>query len=74
MSKSYEGQKYVRRRSVDNVIEELKIVKEKYDLKIAIFEDDTFNLSRKWLKEFCEKFSKLNLKVASYWCSSRTYR
>ena len=63
MSKSYEGQKYVRRRSVDNVIEELKIVKEKYDLKIAIFEDDTFNLSRKWLKEFCEKFSKLNLKL-----------
>jgi len=63
MSKSYEGQKYVRRRSVDNVIEELKIVKEKYDLKIAIFEDDTFNLSRKWLKEFCEKFSKLDLKL-----------
>ena len=63
MSKSYEGQKYVRRRSVDNIIEELKIVKEKYDLKIAIFEDDTFNLSRKWLKEFCEKFSKLDLKL-----------
>ena len=63
MSKSYEGQKYVRRRSVDNVIEELKIVKKKYNLKIAIFEDDTFNLSRKWLKEFCEKFSKLNLKL-----------
>ena len=38
-------------------MEELKIAKEKYGLKIAIFEDDTFNLSRKWLKEFCEKFS-----------------
>ena len=63
MSKSYEGQKYVRRRSVDNVIEEIKRVKEKYDMKIAIFEDDTFNLSKKWLKEFCEKFSELGIKL-----------
>ena len=37
MSKSYEGQKYVRRRSVDNVIEEIKRVKEKYDMKNCYF-------------------------------------
>jgi len=63
MAEEYKGERYVRRRSVANVIQEVKAVKEKYNLAIAIFEDDTFNLSRKWVKEFCAEFAKLDLKL-----------
>src|SRR4030042_2152740 len=58
----YKGQNYVRRRSVKNVIGEVKEVKEKYDFKIAFFEDDTFNINKPWLREFSREFKKLNLK------------
>ena len=63
MANEYKGEKFVRRRPVPHVIEEVKRVKEKYDLKVAIFEDDTFNLSKKWVKEFCTEFAKLDLKL-----------
>ncbi len=57
----YKGQRYVRRRSVDHVIRELTDVKEKYGITLALFEDDIFNLDKKWLREFSEKFRKLDL-------------
>jgi anaerobic magnesium-protoporphyrin IX monomethyl ester cyclase len=41
-----------RRRSVSNVIEELLLLKKRYPLQIIVFQDDTFNLDRKWLREF----------------------
>jgi len=50
--------KYVRKRSVDHVIAEIKAVREKYNLKFVHFLDDIFNLSGKWLDEFCEKYPK----------------
>ena len=50
--------KYVRKRSVDHVIAEIKHVREKYNLKFVHFLDDIFNLSGKWLDEFCEKYPK----------------
>ena len=50
--------KYVRKRSVDHVIAEIKAVKAKYNLKFVHFLDDIFNLSGKWLDEFCEKYPK----------------
>ena len=50
--------KYVRKRSVDHLIAELKQVKDKYNLKFVHFVDDIFNLSGKWLDEFCEKYPK----------------
>ena len=50
--------KYVRKRSVDHVIAEIKDVREKYNLKFVHFLDDIFNLSGKWLEEFCEKYPK----------------
>lgn len=58
----YKGQNYVRRRSVKNVIDEVKEVKEKYCFEIAFFEDDTFNINKQWLREFSREFKKLNLK------------
>ncbi len=50
--------KYVRKRSVDHLIAEIKQVRDKYNLKFLHFVDDIFNLSGKWLDEFCEKYPK----------------
>lgn len=50
--------KYVRKRSVDHLLAELKQVKERYNLKFVHFVDDIFNLSGKWLDEFCERYPK----------------
>lgn len=50
--------KYVRKRSVDHVLAEIKQVKDKYNLKFIHFVDDIFNLSGKWLDEFCERYPK----------------
>ncbi len=50
--------KYVRLRSVDHVIAELKYAKERYNIRIIDFEDDVFGTQKKWLVEFCEKYKK----------------
>ena len=50
--------KYVRKRTVDHVIAEIKDVRKKYPLKFVHFLDDIFNLSGKWLDEFCEKYPR----------------
>ena len=62
MKEIYSGQNYIRRRSVDNVIEEIEQVMKEYNFEIAIFEDDTINLDKIWLREFTERFRKLNIK------------
>ncbi|MCK5606218.1 B12-binding domain-containing radical SAM protein [Candidatus Pacearchaeota archaeon] len=49
---------YIRFRSVDSVIEELKHMKEKYDLKVVNFMDDLFCMKKDRTIEFCEKFKK----------------
>jgi len=61
-AKVYEGKgKRVRWRSVDNLIEEIKEVNEKYPTKVNYFQDDTFILDKEWLREFCEKYKEINL-------------
>ena len=47
---------YTRRRSVDNVIEELKIAKSEYKSKAIIFHDETFAYDKQWLREFIQKY------------------
>lgn len=55
--KMYEGKgRYIRRRSVGNMISELKFYKEKYSAKRLSFQDDLFMLDREWLSEFSEKY------------------
>ena len=49
---------YVRRRSVDHVIEEAKRIKAKYPLTFVHFLDDIFNINNKWLAEFAERWPK----------------
>lgn len=49
---------FIRRRSVANVIEELKYHLSKYDIKYITFHDDTFTTDAKWIEEFSEVYRK----------------
>jgi anaerobic magnesium-protoporphyrin IX monomethyl ester cyclase len=54
--------KYVRQRSVDHVMEELKWAKARYKIRIVDFQDDVFTVSKAWIKEFCERYkAEINL-------------
>jgi anaerobic magnesium-protoporphyrin IX monomethyl ester cyclase len=46
----------MRVRSVDSVITELNILRNKYKFKSITFWDDTFTFNKKWVMEFCDKF------------------
>jgi radical SAM superfamily enzyme YgiQ (UPF0313 family) len=48
----------VRFKSVDNVIEELKMLRDKYRFRSLFFWDYSITLNKKWLDEFCEKYRK----------------
>lgn len=50
---------FLRRRSVDNVIGELKLATEKYPrLKMIYIWDDIFTFDKKWLKQFADVYIK----------------
>jgi len=58
-SELYKGKgRYVRFRSVDNVLAEISECEKKYQFKSLDFNDDIFTLNRSWLKEFFEKYPK----------------
>ncbi len=48
----------MRRRSVENVIHEIRYLKNKYNIKGLFFLDDTFTVNNDWLKEFCTKLKQ----------------
>jgi anaerobic magnesium-protoporphyrin IX monomethyl ester cyclase len=50
--------KYVRQRSVDHVIGELKWAKARYKIRIVDFQDDVFTVSKAWIKEFCQRYKE----------------
>jgi anaerobic magnesium-protoporphyrin IX monomethyl ester cyclase len=50
--------KYVRQRSVDHVMLELKWANKRYDLKCIDFQDDVFTVNKPWIKEFTERYKK----------------
>ena len=54
----YGSQKYGRRRSIPNVMQEIRQLHSKGDLSYIIFLDDTFTLNHPWVKEFCEIYGK----------------
>lgn len=60
--------KALRRRSVDNLIDELLDLKSKYSPECLMIHDDTFFLQDRWLEEFIEKYPQVNL---PFWASSR---
>ncbi len=60
----------VRRRSVNNVIEELKLLKDKYNIGFLAIVDGTFTFDRKYLKDFCNKLIDLRLDI-KWGCTAR---
>ena len=62
--------KKVRKRSVDNVIDELKKLNSLYSFKSLMIHDDCFTADKKWVDEFCEKY-KSNGFNQPFICQSR---
>lgn len=44
--------KYVRLRSPEHMIAELKIAKRRYNIRVVDFQDDVFTTNKKWLQDF----------------------
>ncbi len=44
----------VRRRSVGHVLQEIRRLHDEFGIDAVYFFDDTFNVQREWLKEFCQ--------------------
>lgn len=53
----------MRRRSPDNVIQEIRYLRNNYKIKGLFFLDDTFTINQDWLKEFCQKLKQENYKL-----------
>lgn len=49
---------YFRRRSVENVIQELEEAKEKYSIKEIVFDDDILTENLMWLKDFSNEYKE----------------
>jgi radical SAM superfamily enzyme YgiQ (UPF0313 family) len=55
----YDGKgAYVRKRSVENVIKEIEFIKNTEDPAVIYFQDDTFVLDKKWLKDFSVEYER----------------
>lgn len=55
----YETKKLVRRRSVENVISELKLIKDTYPgTRLIKFMDDMFTVNKKWFFSFMEVYNR----------------
>lgn len=50
--------RYVRRRSVDNVIEEMRLARERFRPSRFNILDDCFTADKAWLREFCARYKK----------------
>ncbi len=49
---------FIREKSVEVVIQELREMKRKYNLKYIDIKNNVLSGSKKWIKEFCEKYPK----------------
>ena len=50
--------KYVRLRSVENLLSEIELCAKNYKIAKLDFNDDIFTLNRNWMEEFAEKYPK----------------
>lgn len=50
--------KYVRSRSPEHMMAELRIAKRRYNIQAVDFEDDVFTTNKKWLQTFLEMYRK----------------
>jgi radical SAM superfamily enzyme YgiQ (UPF0313 family) len=49
---------YLRKRSVDQVLEEIDHVRARHPLRFVHFVDDIFNVDDEWLEEFCREYPR----------------
>ncbi len=56
------GSRY-RRRSPQNVVEEIKILIGKYGVDDIMFVDDLFAVNEQWLREFCDELESNNVNI-----------
>ena len=62
--------RHLRRRSYENVVDEIEIRLKEQNIDTIAFMDDTFTLDVKFVKNFCEEIKRRNLKF--WWgCTSR---
>lgn len=54
----YGDRRYIRRRSVENVMKELHNLRKRNSINYVIFLDDTFTVNRSWIEEFCEAYGR----------------
>lgn len=65
MLKLRDNKMIVRRRSIDNVIAELRWAKNELAVKRIVFADDSFTTDKVWIKDFCERYrAEINLPFA----------
>lgn len=55
--------KKIRSRSAANVIDEVRHITSKYNVRYIDFVDDIFNLNKKWLNDFCDNILKEKIKI-----------
>ncbi len=53
----------IRQRSIDNVIAELKYIKENFQARLILFYDSTFNLNPQWVSRFCDRYIKEKINI-----------
>ncbi|NQU09058.1 MAG: cobalamin B12-binding domain-containing protein [Candidatus Abyssubacteria bacterium] len=58
LNKMYGARRFLRKRSVENMIEELKRAKKKQPFRMVFFVDDDFLSDKKWLREFLELYKR----------------
>lgn len=62
--------KGTRRRSVDNIIAELRHLRDRYHFNSFMFHDDTLTEDRRWVHEFCKVYRAEGFR-APFFCQSR---
>ena len=64
---------FYRKRSVNSVIEELKLALSKYNYKEVIFFDSDFLIDKKWVKEFLPIYKRVIRKPFKFMCRIRSF-
>lgn len=54
----YNGKEYIRRRSVDSILRELRHIRNNGPIHYVIFLDDTFTVNRGWVEQFCKEYGR----------------
>ncbi|MBU1863838.1 MAG: B12-binding domain-containing radical SAM protein [Candidatus Omnitrophica bacterium] len=64
------GQK-VRRRSPQNIVEEIQLLYDRYGVRQVLFHDSTLNIDNAWVNEICEGILRMNKPIV-WGCNVRT--